>query len=540
MINNKIYNFAFNHKFCKFFIFFLLLYCIYCAIIVGESWDEADHVIRGKITFHYLLSFGKIKKDYFYNEFYSSSYWFFQFFFSQLFPIKYQTDVNHIINLAISISSVIGFSKLISELFNKFLGKIIFLIFFIHPIFFGHMSINPKDTVVTFCNVWIFYLLIKYLKNQSNVNKSNRYIYTIGILFAIGTGVQMLFVGSLIPILFFLFLEIYIVKKIVNKNFNYKTFLIHILKFLLIFYFFLIFFWPATHSNILFLPFEFFYKSLSLARGWEWNLLNGEIIASKNVPIIYFYINFFFKSPEFFFLNYILFFFVVIFFFNFFKKEFSNFLYKISILSIFLLMPCLIIIFSSFGAYDGIRLFLWCLPYFCIIPSLTIYFLLKNIKKIISKFFLYFNFLLIIIYLFNFFSIAPYHYTYLNYFNKFTSNKFSKFEGDYWNVSIKELVKKIDFNNDEKFDLVTCGINRDILKKYISFYHKENLKKINFVDFKDAKYVIMTERVVNDPGNNMNALSIDTCFNKYSGLNFTNVTRLGRDISIIRNLKSNY
>ena len=275
-------------------------------------------------------------------------------------------------------------------------------------------------------------------------------------------------------------------------------------------------------------------------RGWEWNLLNGEIIASKNVSFFYFYINFFFKSPEFFFFNYILFFFLIFNFFNFFKKEFSNFLYKILFLSFFLLMPSLIIILSSFGAYDGIRLFLWCIPYFCIIPSLTIYFLLKNIKKILLRFLLYINFLLIIIYFFFFFSITPYHYTYLNLFNFFPSNKLSKFEGDYWNISIKELVKKIDFSKDTKFDIVTCGINRDILKKYLRIYQNNNLKKINFVDHKDAKYVLMTERVVNDVGNNINSLTADTCYNKYSGSNFVNVDRLGRDISVIRIIKPSY
>jgi hypothetical protein len=539
--HNKInFNLALNNKIYQYFYYFLLFYSLYCAIILGESWDEADHAIRGKATFQYLLSFGKIKKEYFYDEFYSPSYWFFQYFFSQLFNLKYQTEVNHIINLIISISAIIGFYKLISELFNKFLGKIIFLILFFYPIFFGHMSINPKDTVVAFCNIWIFYLLIKYLKNQHNINKSNRYIFGISILFAIGSGVQLLFLGSLIPVLLFFFFEIFFFKKIINKKFNFKILLIHFFKFIFIFYIFLILFWPATHANILLLPFQFFIKSLSLARGWEWNLLNGEIVTSKNVSFFYFYINFFFKSPEFLFFNYILFFFLIFIFFNFFKKEFSNFLYKILFLSIFLLMPCLIIILSSFGAYDGIRLFLWCIPYFCIIPSLTIYFLLKNIKKIILRFFLYINFLLIIIYFIFFLSITPYHYTYLNLFNFFSSSKLSKFEGDYWNVSIKELVKKIDFSKDTKFDIVTCGINRDLLKKYLKIYQNDNLKKVNFVDYKDAKYVLMTERVVNDVGNNINSLTVDTCYNKYSGSNFVSVERLSRDISVIRIIKPFY
>ena len=31
--------------------------------------------------------------------------------------------------------------------------------------------------------------------------------------------------------------------------------------------------------------------------------------------------------------------------------------------------------------YDGIRLFLWTLPYFCIIPGIVIYYLIENFKN---------------------------------------------------------------------------------------------------------------------------------------------------------------
>ena len=516
----------------------LIIYSIYCSLIIGKSWDEGYHYYQGKAIFQYLLSFGKIRKEFFYEEYYSPSYWFFQFFFSQLFPVKYKVETSHLFNLLISLSTIFGFSKLISELFNKYLGKISFITLFFYPIFFGHMGLNPKDTVVAGCHIWIFYLVIRYLKSQSNIAKSNKYIYFASVLLAVGTGTQLLFLGTLIPVLLFLFFEIFFYKKIIKKDFSYKLLLVNFFKFFLIFYFLLIFFWPATHSNIFFLPLEIFIKSLSLIRGYEFNMVNGEILLSKNVSIFYFYINFFFKSPEFILFTYIMFLFLISNLYDFFNKEFSNFLYKFLFLSLFLLMPILIVRFTSFGVYDGIRLFLWCIPYFLIIPSLTIYFLIKNFKKSIFKFLFYINVSLFIIYFLIFIAITPYHYTYLNILSNFGLNSPEKFEGDYWNVSIKELVKKIDFSKDQKFDLATCGIHRDNLKEYLNIYQKQNIQKINFVDSKDAKYILMTNRVVNDVGNSNKSLKIDTCYNKYIGSTFVSVSRFGREISVIRILES--
>ena len=522
-----------NKKIYKYFLYFFLAYSLYCGITIGESWDEADLIIRGKNTFQYLLSLGKIKQNYIYDEFYSPSYWFFQFFLSQFFPLKFQTVSNHVINLLISLSAIIGFSKLTEELFNKLLGKIIFVILFFYPIFFGHMSINYKDPVITFCHVWIFYLTIRYLKNQFNIKKSNKYIYKIGILLAIGTGIQLLFIGTLLPVLILIFFEIFIFKKIIKKNFNINLLFVHFIKILLIFYFFLIFFWPAVHSDILSLPVKLFIESFTIPRGWEWNLLNGEILLSKNVSVFYFYINFFFKSPEYVLFNYILFILLIFYFINFFNKEFTNFIYKFLFLFSFLFMPALIISLSTFGAYDGMRLFLWCIPYFCIIPSLIIYLLIKNLKKKIFKFFFYVNILLFFLYLISFFAITPYHYTYLNLFNGSNLKKISRFEGDYWNVSIKELVKKVDFDKYDEFKLATCGINRDILKKHLMIYQKEYLKKINFVDIKNANYLLMVNRVASDIGNSSDAYNIDTCFNKFKGNQIVKVERLGYTISSI-------
>jgi hypothetical protein len=267
-------------------------------------------------------------------------------------------------------------------------------------------------------------------------------------------------------------------------------------------------------------------------------MVNGEVLLSKEVTIFYFYINFFFKSPEFILFNYFLFLFLITYFSNFFRGEFSNFIYKFCFLSLFLFMPILIIKLTSFGIYDGIRLFLWCIPYFLIIPSMSIYFLIKNFKKSIFNFFFYVNFLLFIIYFFIFISITPYHYTYLNFFKNFGSISTEKFEGDYWGVSIKELVKNSDFSKEQRYDLAVCFINSENLKQYLNIYQKQNVKKINIVKLKDAKYIVMTNRVVNLEGNNNKAFKIDTCFNKFVGSTFSSVSRLGREISTIRYLET--
>ena len=80
---------------------------------------------------------------------------------------------------------------------------------------------------------------------------------------------------------------------------------------------------------------------------------------------------------------------------------------------ILLVYPNLILIFINYSIYDGIRLFLWAVPYLTIIPAITVYCIL-NEKKIIFSLakivliFIYFH-------LFNFIKITPYHYTFLNY-----------------------------------------------------------------------------------------------------------------------------
>ena len=46
----------------KTLLFFLLIFSIYCALTIGQSWDEATELLRGKITLDYLFSLGDVDK----------------------------------------------------------------------------------------------------------------------------------------------------------------------------------------------------------------------------------------------------------------------------------------------------------------------------------------------------------------------------------------------------------------------------------------------------------------------------------------------
>ena len=119
-----------NKKYEKILIYLLIFFSFYSAVIVGRSWDEGYHLLLGKITLEYLFSLGKIDKELFYRENYSSFFWSFQYLITQIFPSKFEIEISHITNLIVSIGTIFGLSKLSRELFNKNVGRISFLILF--------------------------------------------------------------------------------------------------------------------------------------------------------------------------------------------------------------------------------------------------------------------------------------------------------------------------------------------------------------------------------------------------------------------------
>jgi hypothetical protein len=386
------------------------------------------------------------------------------------------------------------------------------------------MGQNPKDTILVFCHLWIFSLILSYLKNQNIEQKSNKYIYYISILIATGTGIQLYFPAALLIIIFFFIIEIMFIKKFVNKKFNIIKFYIDLIKVIFFSFIIYILFAPDTHSNIFYKPYLFFLKSFEVQRGTEYTLINGFIFLSKNPPKLYFYEYFLYKSPEFIIFLYITFLILFLKITKFYKKITKNYFYKLIIIFGLMLYPLIAMLIIPFGVYDGMRLLLWVVPYFLVIPGITIYFLIKNINSHIFYKILIFNLLILIfIYLTKFFSYTPYQYSYFNMLAG--SNVEEKFENDYWGVSLKEIIKNNkNFFLNKDLRLSTCGVNSDIVTKYIKLYTSKN---IELVQPSKSNYIIMTNRVLNSKA---------TCFQFYKGDNISEIKRDNKVLSLIRQI----
>ena len=179
--------------------FILITYTIYCAYIIGTSWDESYYHEIGKINLNYLLSFGIIDEPFQYKYRFSTLYWSISSLISQIFPNKFNLEIYHIINASMGLMTIVGLYKINKILFNKFIAKISSYLLFFIPFFFGHLAINNKDIILAFAHVWIIYYVYKYSFTNHELKKKILLIFKISVLSALGTGVQLLFLGSLIP-----------------------------------------------------------------------------------------------------------------------------------------------------------------------------------------------------------------------------------------------------------------------------------------------------------------------------------------------------
>ena len=516
--------------FLKKYIFYIfILFSIYVAIIIGETWDESYHYEIGKITFNYIFSFGQINKDLFYREVYSPLLWMVQYFISLIFPINYKTEVMHVINLFFALTAAFGLKKITKILFNSRVSEYSFVLLLFYPVFFGHMSINSKDIFLASCHVWILYYVLKYLRHP-NLIRPIVLKLKISVLLAIGTGIQLLFVGSLIPIILLLFFDAFFFKKILKKEIIFKNFLIDFLIVFITFYLILILFWIDTHSNIFTNPFKFisFMFSDEFKTGWSFNNLNGFYFNSTDAPINYFFLLLFFKSPEFFIFLYILFFYFFITENKKFGIRYESFNYKLTFVFFIISLPTLIIYFIPFPIYDGLRLFMWTIPYIMIPPAIFLNYL--NLKKKINKFLIIAIALIFTFYFYNFIKITPYQYTYLNLFAGNKSQVYQRFVNDYWGASLKELIKNLKINKNTYLSISLCGVSKKLVERLLI---KNNFSNFEFNTYDNSEYVIMTNRTLKTAEH---LYTITNCFDFLKGEDQTYVKRNDVMLSTFRKI----
>jgi len=486
-----------------------IFFCLYCIIYNGLSYDQIFHIENGERRLKYLFSLGKYDYyDILHLRYYPGLYDTISSLLASAFPRNFYYESFYLINFLTGLLGIFGLKKVIKFFFGVPVAKFFFIISLFSPIFFGHLSINPKDTIIASANFWILYYVIKYLKVET-VNIKRDISIKIGLFVGLGAGVRVLFLGTLIPIIFFLFVEIFFFKRI-SKNFSLKYFFYHIFLIILISYSLLIISWPNTHSNIFFDPIKIFLQSLNdTSQGVQLGYFAGKFYQTLNTPWHYILTNLFFKMPVFY---------LIIFLLGIINlKEINirliqnrNFFYY-SIISLFLLiLPILIAIFLNLKIHDGLRYFVYLIPLFNIIPSIFLYYLYKEFgslkNKIISIILLPF----LIIFIIKFALITPYHYAYLNLFNDIFLEK-NSFENDYWGSSSKELVKKFSkkVNKDKSLNIATCGINHINVKYYLK---KNGINNFNFVSIDEKfDYAILINRAISNDKINQK----QTCYSKF-------------------------
>ena len=523
----------------------LFLFAFYCALNVGISWDDLFHIDLGNRRLKYLLSFGNdyrvttLPSD---QKFHPGFYYTLIAFFIKMFPKTYEIETLHLANYLFSISTIFGISKISSELFNKKVGKIVFLLCFFNPIFFGHMTFDENDVIVAFSNIWATYLIIRYFKNQEINKKRNRYVILTGLTIGLGLSVRLVFLGTLIPIITIFFLDILLLKKLTNKKFAFNKLFVDVIKVLIIAYIIMVSCWPETHENIFILPFKLLIESFDLIIGISLGLLNGNFYNTVETPKFYLIINLLYKLPEFILLSCLVFVYLILKNKSFFNSKFEFFNTKLILILFIIAFPNLLLWFSPYKIYDGLRLFLYLIPYICIIPGLAIYYLIINYKNHISKILLTTIFSLFAYYLLIFFSLTPYQYIYLNILSGDFSKAHKKFENDFWAVSSKELVNQIpnnkDLLNNKELKLAFCGAADNNVKPYLNKIKNFQFKQVNWRT-EDYDYIIMTNRVIipDITERNMgkyNLTNLTTCFEKFKGIDVITVKRNGLVLSTLR------
>ena len=511
-----------------------LLFAIFCSIKIGMSWDEPQNHWQGAIRADYLksLEFGKFQfKPGGWSEVEPGLYDTFSFFITDLllkiFPGKI-IGIKHLTNLSISILTLIGLFILSKKIFNKKIAYLATFLCIINPFFFGHMSINPKDTVSCFALIWFTYYTYMYCINFEN--KSLRYLILASIFMGIGVGTRLPFFAVPIPIMISALIFIFVVHKKKFKEYQiYNKIFFNFLIFCFVTFFLMVLAWPYVHSSPDILI-KAFTSYVLYPHGPVLEIMNGNFYETANTPRTYFFNFFIYRFPIFILIGLLALIIIIKIENKFFVSKFNYFGPKIIVIFSIVVFPILVHLIFQVKIYNGIRLFLFIIPFVSLLVAICIYYILENLKKsIYTKSLLGIITIFFLLFLQRFIYLTPYHYDYSNFFNvKFSSTK-ELYIHDYWATSYKELMKLINKNkNLKEIRADYCGGDIHSLK-YLS--NKYAGKKVIFVPYEQAEYIVMINTVSNDINNK------SRCFSLRPGEDIISVDRLGVKLSVLRKLK---
>ena len=520
------------------FIVFLLILAWWSSLNIGLSGDEYSHHINGLKRFNFLITLGEAKNYHFYNhELYPGIYdtlsyalGLIIFLINDEFYANNIDFVMHLINITFSSLSILGLYLLTKKIFNQNIAILAVFLTLANPFFFGHMGMNPKDIIIFFSLIWSSYYLYQYFINDEKIKNLLFSSFFIGF----GCGVRLPFIILVFPIILCGFIYLFNKYKSQYLNLSKRLFLHFLISFLTI-SFLIIICWPhmiveIQNGNFIKFLSSNILRTLSFNEGPTNGLINGEYYKVINTPKSYFFDIIIYRLPFYFTILVSLSYFLILTGNLNKNNEISNFKTKFLIINLIPLFPIVITIVMNISVYDNLRLFLFIIPFFSIIGSLSLYQFIKFFKNSWkNKVTISFILILFSISFYRFVILTPYQYDYINYSSLKFKNAQYKWEHDYWATSYKELVSKIkkDLSEEEISNLKIANCVADKTLLYY-LYRYLGIKFIYNNEREDeANHVILINRAL---------LKETTCNEYYVGENVVTVSRNGVILSALRKL----
>jgi len=497
------------HLIGSFLIISLIVFSFFNSLTIGLSWDEYFHHINGLARFEYLKTLGEFQKYNFRNNMYypglydtiSYAIGYIVLLFDQNFYRNYFPEIIHSINFLFSALSIFGFYLILKIFFNKSIAILASLLTLLNPFFFGHMGMNSKDIIIFFALIWFCYFFYKYIKYEKKIYLN---LILTSFFIGFGCGVRLTFLVIVFPVI--ICGLIYLFNKSKGQYLNViKRLIAHSMLASLIIILLTIICWPhmlavIDAENTLKFISLIIKKTIAWNQGPKIGLMNGSFYEVFNTPPAYFLDVLRFRMPFYWSLLMLFTFLLLITKTIFFKNHIDNFNNKFIVIIIIAFFPILLAISLSASIYDNMRLFLFVVPFFCLLASFSLYFFLKNFTNsfksklcIILILFFFSNSM------YRFISLTPYQYTYVNFSYLKIKDSMNKFEHDYWGTSYKELIKKIKntYSQSEinEFRISECGGGDMTLVYYLNKYL--NIKK-TYDEYKkgDATHILGNNRAI--------------------------------------------
>ena len=378
-------------------------------------------------------------------------------------------NMHILLNIYVVVILFFIYRKLLN-FYNKNTSLLVVIFIIIFPSFNGQSLFNIKDipyALQLFLGVIYLYSCLYNLNLGKNQNKKEILLTGTNIGLACLLRVNAYgFIG--LVSLYFLIITIYKKRDLVlYLKTNFYVYFISLIV--------VIVGSPSSWKS----PFRWLFDALIHQFFYEWSgytLTNGKFIEASNVSSTYLIEWFFYRSPIIYIVG------LIFYLFLFLNKKSNNHFSKFTFL--FLLFVNLLFIFLKPNAYDGIRQFLFLLPYISLIfvESINQLFPKKNVRIT----FLLFS---IIYVMYSQSGLGPYKYVYLNEFSDEIniSEYCENIDGcgdwptDYYAFSGRELAKKI--NNSNVQTLLSCKP-----PQAVNTYLKSNIRVSRSIqDFKDKE-----------------------------------------------------